>query len=79
MKDGKGILTKRAKYIAEMASLLAERAERYESVVDDQYGGNPFGRYGYQFTQTDCGTNIERMIVQMRAELLEMGRILSHD
>jgi hypothetical protein len=79
MKDGKGILTKRAKYIAEMASLLAERAERYESVVDDQYGGNPCGMYGYEFKQTDCGTNIERMIVQMRAELLEMGRMLSHD
>lgn len=79
MKDGKGILTKRAKYIAEMASLLAERAERYESVVDDQYGGNPYGMYGYQFNQTDCGTNVERMIVQMRAELLEMGRMLSHD
>ena len=79
MKDGKGILTKRANYIAEMASLLAERAERYESVVDDQYGGNPYGRYGYKFNQTECGTNIERMIVQMRAELLEMGRMLSHD
>jgi len=79
MKQAKGILTKRARYIAEMASLLAERAERYESVVDDQYGGNPYGLYGYQFTQTDCGTNIERMIVQMRAELLEMGRMLSHD
>ena len=77
MKDGKGILTKRAKYIAEMASLLAERAERYESVVDDNYGGNSYGRYGYQFNQTDSGTNIERMIVQMRAELLEMGRMLS--
>jgi len=77
MKQAKGILTKRAKYIAEMASLLAERAERYESVVDDQYGGNQFGRYGYQFGQTDCGTNVERMIVQMRAELLEMGRMLS--
>lgn len=79
MKQGKGILTKRARYVADMAELLAERAERYESVVDDKYEGNPYGRYGYQFKQTDCGTNVERMIVQMRAELLEMGRMLSHD
>lgn len=36
MKQGKGILTKRARYIADMASLLADRAERYESEVDRQ-------------------------------------------
>ena len=78
MKDGKGILAKRAKYIAEMASLLAERAERYESVVDggDEDGGYHLGRYGYEYDQTECGTNVSRMITQLRLELLELGKMV---
>ena len=78
MKQGKGILTERAKYVADMAALLAERAERYESVVDAQIAehGTSFAYEGYDVNQADCGTNISRMIVQLRLELAEMGRML---
>ena len=78
MKQGKGILTKRARYVADMASLLADRAEAYEAVVDDMIEkcGSAYVYEGYHVNQVDCGTNIERMIVQLRLELLEMGRML---
>lgn len=78
MRDERGVLTRRARYVAEMAALLAERAERYESVVDAQVAehGTSFTYEGYDVSQADCGTNISRMIVQLRLELAEMGRML---
>lgn len=78
MKDGKGKLTERAKYVATMAALLAERSERYESVVDkslDEHGTS-LTYYGYDVDQTCSGTNIGRMVVQLRAELLELGKMV---
>lgn len=78
MKEGKGILTKRARYVADMAALLAERAEVYESVIDAEVEKSGFGwaRCGYDVRQAESGTNIERMITQLRLELIEMGRML---
>lgn len=78
MKDGRGTLTKRARYVADMAALLADRAEAYEAVVDgmiDEYGSD-YVYEGHNVNQVDCGTNIERMIVQLRLELLELGRMI---
>lgn len=78
MRDGRGILTKRARYVADMAALLADRAEAYEAVVDgmiEEYGSD-YVYEGHSVNQADCGTNIERMIVQLRLELLELGRML---
>ena len=61
-----------------MAALLAARAERYESVVDAQIAEHGIERVyeGYDVSQADCGTNISRMIVQLRTELLELGKML---
>lgn len=78
MKQGKGKLTERAKYVATMAALLAERAERYEDVVDgslEEYGTS-LVHCGYDVDQTCSGTNLERMVVQLRAELLELGKMV---
>lgn len=78
MKQGKGILTKRARYVATMASLLADRAERYEEVVDKQLEehGTSLVYCGYDVDKICSGTNLERMIVQLRAELLELGKMV---
>ena len=78
MKQGKGILTERAKYAATMAALLAERAERYEKVVDEslEEHGTSLAYCGYEVDQTCSGTNLERMVVQLRAELLELGKMI---
>lgn len=78
MKQGKGILTERAKYVATMAALLAERAERYEDVVDKslEEHGTSLVYCGHNVDQTCSGTNIERMIRQLRMELLELGRMI---
>lgn len=78
MKQGKGILTERAKYVAMMASLLAERTERYEGVVDgwlEEYGTS-LVYCGNDVDQTCSGTNLERMVIQLRAELLELGKMI---
>lgn len=78
MKQGKGVLTDRAKYVATMAALLAERAERYENEVDisiEKYDTATV-YYGFHVGQTDCKENVKRMIVQLRMELSEMGRML---
>lgn len=78
MKDGRGKLTRRARYVAEMAQLLAERAERYETVLDKniEEHGTDLVYAGYDTSTADCGTNVERMIVQLRLELLEMGKMI---
>lgn len=78
MKQGKGILTKHARYVATMAALLADRAERYEGAIDNQIEDSGVGcaYCGYDVDQTCSGTNIERMIVQLRAELLELGKMI---
>ena len=78
MKDGKGKLTERAKYVATMAALLAERVERYESVVDESLveHGTSLAYCGYDVDQTCSGTNLARMVVQLRMELLEVGRMI---
>lgn len=74
MKDGRGTLTKRARYVADMCELLAQRAERYEAAVD---GSNVNSVYcGYDVNQANSKENVRRMIVQLRAELLELGRML---
>ena len=85
MKHGKGMLTERAKYVATMAALLAERAERYEEIVDkslEENGTNLVycGVYcGYDVDQMCSGTNLERMVVQLRAELLELGKMIQEE
>ena len=78
MEQGKGTLTKRARYVAEMAALLAERAEAYESVIDAhvEESGLGWARCGYDVRNAESGTNIERMITQLRLELLELGRMV---
>lgn len=78
MRDKKGILTKRARYVADMASLLADRAERYEEVVDEslEEHGTSLVYCGYDVDQTCSGTNLERMVVQLRLELLEIGKMI---
>ena len=78
MRQGKGILTERAKYVATMAALLAERAERYEEVVDRslEEHGTSLVYCGYDVDKMCSGTNLERMVVQLRAELLELGKMI---
>lgn len=78
MKQKRGILAKRARYVADMAELLAERAERYESEVDRQLEETGyFSVYeGYHVGKEDSGTNLERMVVQLRLELLEVGKMI---
>ena len=74
MKDGKGTLTKRARYVADMCELLAQRAERYEAAVDESGVNSVY--CGYDVSQANSKENVRRMIVQLRAELLELGRML---
>ena len=78
MRQGKGVLAERAKYVATMAALLAERAERYEEIVDRSLEecGTGIAHFGYDVGQTCSGTNIERMVIQLRAELLEVGKMI---
>ncbi len=78
MRQGKGILTERAKYVAEMAALMADRAEKYERAVDKSIEEHGVGCVycGHNVDQTYSGTNIERMIRQLRLELLELGRMI---
>lgn len=78
MRDKKGILTKRTRYVADMALLLADRAERYEAVVDEslEEHGVSLVYCGYDVDQTCSGTNLERMVVQLRLELLEIGKMI---
>jgi len=78
MKHGKGILTERSKYVATMAALLADRAEMYESEVDRQLEETGyFSVYeGYHVGKEESGTNLSRMIVQLRLELLEVGKMI---
>lgn len=77
MRQEKGILTKRARYVADMAELLAERCESYEEVIDSKIenGRGDLVYEGYDVSQVNSGTNIERMILQLRAELLELWRM----
>lgn len=78
MKQGKGVLAERAKYVATMAALLSDRAERYEEIVDkslEEHGTNLI-YYGYDVDQMCSCTNLERMVVQLRAELLELGKMI---
>ncbi len=74
MKDGKGMLTKRARYVADMCELLAQRADAYETAMDER--GTSSVYCGYDVSQTNSKENVRRMIVQLRAELLELGRML---
>lgn len=78
MENGRGALTRRARYVADMAALLAERAEAYESVIDAKVEETGLGwaRCGYDVRKAESGTNIERMITQLRLELLELGRMV---
>lgn len=78
MKQGRGVLTDRAKYVATMASLLAERAERYENEVDISIEKYDIASVycGFNVEQAYCKENVKRMIVQLRMELSEMGRML---
>ena len=78
MKDGKGTLTKRARYVAEMCELLAQRAEGYEEAVDRSVveRGVALAYCGYDVGQAESSENIKRMIVQLRMELLELGRMI---
>lgn len=61
-----------------MARLIEQRVENYESVFDESRERNGYGkaRVGYEIDKIDGPTNIRRMIVQLRAELLELGRML---
>lgn len=78
MKDGKGTLTKRARYVAEMCDLLAQRAEGYEEAVDKsvEERGVELAYCGYDVRQAESSENISRMIVQLRMELLELRKML---
>ena len=74
MKSERGILAKRARYISDMCELLAQRADAYETAVDEHGTNSVY--CGYDVNQTNSKENVRRMIVQLRAELLEMGRML---
>jgi len=74
MKSERGILTKRARYVADMCELLAQRAEGYEAAVDESGVNSVY--CGYDVNQANSKENVKRMIVQLRAELLELGRML---
>ena len=74
MKTERGILAKRARYVSDMCELLAQRAESYEVAVDK--GGVNSVYCGYEVNQANSKENVRRMIVQLRAELLELGRML---
>ena len=79
MKDRKGTLTKRARYVADMCELLAQRAEGYEAAVDESGVSSAYCGYeyrGHEVNQANSRENVKRMIVQLRAELLELGRML---
>lgn len=78
MRGAKGNLTERVKYVATMAALLAERAERYESVVDEslEEHGTSLAYCGHEVDQTCSSTNLVRMVVQLRMELLEVGKMI---
>lgn len=61
-----------------MANLLAERAERYENEVDisiEKYDTTSV-YCGFNVERADCKENVKRMIVQLRMELSELGRML---
>lgn len=74
-----GALTERAEYCASMARLLAERVGNYESAFDVTRDSDGYGvaRVGYEIGKMDSPTNIERMIVQLRSELLELGKMVN--
>jgi len=74
MKAERGILAKRARYVADMCELLAQRADAYETAVDERGTGSVY--CGYDVNQANSRENVKRMIVQLRAELLELGRML---
>lgn len=74
MKSERGILAKRARYVADMCELLAQRADAYEKEVDEH--GTSSVYCGYDVSQINSKENVRRMIVQLRAELLELGRML---
>lgn len=71
---GQRKVVKHAKYIAQMAELLAERVESHEN-TRSTLGTYP--DYGYFGADTfNSPTNLERMIVQLRVELLELKKEL---
>ena len=74
MKTERGILAKRARYVSDMCELLAQRAESYEAAVDKSGVNSVY--CGYDVNQANSKENVRRMIVQLRAELLELGRML---
>lgn len=78
MKDEKGKATRRARYVSEMCELLSQRVERYEGKVDEKVEecGIGYAYCGYDVGQAESEENIKRMIVQLRLELLELGRML---
>lgn len=73
-----GALTERARYCANMASILSQRVERYERVFDESRDKNGYStaRVGYEIDKIDGPSNLKRMVVQLRMELLELGRML---
>lgn len=63
-----------AKYIAQMAELLAERVESHESTRSTLGTYPHYGYFGVDAFNNP--TNLERMIVQLRVELLELKKEL---
>jgi len=70
--DGNRI-AEHAKYCQSMMDLLAQRAERYAEHVTE-LGYKPIAGIGIE--KSISATGIERMIVQLRAELLELERMI---
>lgn len=63
-----------AKYIAQMAGLLAERIESREGTRSTLGTYPDYGYFGVDAFNSP--TNLERMIVQLRVELLELKKEL---
>lgn len=71
MRDERVI--EQAYYIAEMADRLKDRVESREKLRSCL--GNCPG-YGYGEDASNCATNLDRMITQLRVELLELRKML---
>lgn len=73
MRNARAI--EQAQYVATMAAKLAFRVESREAARHDKPDTMPLCGYG-GIDSTSSGTNIDRMITQLRLELLELRRLV---
>lgn len=67
-----------ARYIATMAEKLANRVES-RATVRREHPNTGLLYYGFDgIDETNNSTNIDRMITQLRVELLELRKMIDH-